>query len=87
MKMKAVIEKARGISRVIFFAGASSDDYYSIRPRPADRQDGVVCVHASDGRGNVADNSLSRVNGGFNLATLGVSIPSKWHGEDALKSG
>jgi hypothetical protein len=44
------------------------------RTRPAHRED-IICVHATDGKGNKGGMNPSPMDDKLNFATLGVAIP------------
>jgi hypothetical protein len=69
------------------FAAAANNGGNKSRAYPANRRNGVICIHASDGRGNDGGISPSPEKKKDNFSTLGVSIQSKWKGRKILKSG
>ncbi|QKX64567.1 uncharacterized protein TRUGW13939_11742 [Talaromyces rugulosus] len=72
---------------IAMFAAASNSGGNRDRPYPSNRSNGVICVHASDGLGNNGGISPSPERKLHNFSTLGISVPSKWKGNDVLKSG
>ncbi|KAH8587087.1 peptidase S8/S53 domain-containing protein [Bisporella sp. PMI_857] len=81
----AALDKALDAGKLII-AAASNNGGISGRARPA-RQEGVLCIHATDGKGNKGGMNPSPITNKGNFATLGVAIPSKWKGKDVWKSG
>lgn len=73
-------------SKKIVFAAAANWGGNAERAYPA-RRDGVICVHATDGKGNPGRFNPDAVQDGDNFATLGVSVHSRWAGNDVWKSG
>lgn len=72
---------------ITMFAAAANSGGNKNRAYPSDRGSGVICVHASDGLGNDGGISPSPKVNADNFSTLGISIPSKWKGDDVFKSG
>ncbi|RYP72076.1 hypothetical protein DL771_004407 [Monosporascus sp. 5C6A] len=70
----------------LIFAAASNNGGISGRARPA-RSEDVICVHASDGKGNKGGMNPTPMDNRDNFSTLGVAVPSKWKGNDVWKSG
>jgi Subtilase family len=70
----------------LIIAAASNNGGLSGRARPA-RQEGVICIHATDGKGNKGGMNPSPMTNRDNFATLGVAVPSRWKGKDVWKSG
>jgi hypothetical protein len=70
----------------LIFAAASNNGGLSGRARPA-RYDGVICIHASDGKGNKGGMNPTPMANRDNFATLGVAVPSRWKGENVWKTG
>lgn len=70
----------------LIFAAASNNGGLAGRARPA-RSEAVLCVHASDGKGNKGGMNPSPVTDRDNFTTLGVAVPSRWKGHDVWKSG
>jgi len=70
----------------LIFAAASNNGGVSGRSRPA-RHEAVICVHASDGKGNKGGMNPTPVPNRDNFATLGVAVPSKWKGKEVWKTG
>lgn len=70
----------------LIIAAASNSGGVSGRTRPA-RQDGVICMHATDGLGNKGGMNPSPLPKDHNFATLGVAVPLDWDGEKVWKSG
>ena len=79
------IERALKADRLIF-AAASNNGGISGRARPARRSD-VICVHASDGKGNKGSMNPTPMDNTSNFATFGVAVPSQWRGNKVWKSG
>lgn len=71
----------------IIFAAAANNGGNKPRAYPANRRTGVICIHASDGRGNDGGISPSPEARKSNFSTLGISIESRWKGKKVLKSG
>lgn len=70
----------------LVFAAASNNGGISGRARPA-RHEGVMCIHASDGKGNKGGmNPTPKINSD-NFSTLGVAVPSRWKGQSVFKTG
>lgn len=69
------------------FAAATNNGGNKPRAYPANKRNGVICIHASDGRGNDGGISPSPESRKDNFSTSGVSIESKWKGRKVLKSG
>ncbi|KAI0977232.1 hypothetical protein F4678DRAFT_477323 [Xylaria arbuscula] len=70
----------------LVFAAASNNGGVSGRARPA-RHDGVICIHASDGKGNKGGMNPTPMANRDNFATLGVAVPSRWKGKEVWKTG
>ena len=70
----------------LIIAAASNNGGLSGRTRPARRED-VICIHATDGKGNKSGTSPSPLANRDNFATLGVAVPLRLKGSDVLKSG
>ncbi|KAK0709518.1 hypothetical protein B0T26DRAFT_409317 [Lasiosphaeria miniovina] len=70
----------------LIIAAASNNGSLSGRARPA-RKDGVICIHATDGKGNKGGMNPSPQSKTDNFATIGVAVPCKWKGKDMWKSG
>jgi len=81
----AALDNAIDAGKLII-AAASNNGGLSGRARPA-RQEGVICIHATDGKGNKGGMNPSPMANRDNFATLGVAVPSKWKGNDVWKSG
>ncbi|KAK1243094.1 hypothetical protein MKX07_003722 [Trichoderma sp. CBMAI-0711] len=71
----------------ITFAAAANNGGNRPRAYPANRRTGVICIQASDGRGNDGGISPSPEPRKSNFSTLGISIESRWKGKKVLKSG
>ncbi|KAK8116357.1 hypothetical protein PG984_012859 [Apiospora sp. TS-2023a] len=72
---------------ITIFAAASNSGGNKPRAYPSNRERGVICVHASDGLGNDGRISPTPLPDTDNFSTLGISVSSKWKGDDVLKSG
>ncbi|CAG2010158.1 unnamed protein product [Fusarium graminearum] len=83
--IETAIDKALEKGKLII-AAASNEGGRTGRARPA-RRDGVMCIHATDGKGNKGKMNPSPLANKSNFATLGVSIPLRWKGADVCKSG
>ncbi|CAF3523454.1 unnamed protein product [Fusarium graminearum] len=83
--IETAIDKALEKGKLII-ASASNEGGRTGRARPA-RRDGVMCIHATDGKGNKGKMNPSPLANKSNFATLGVSIPLRWKGADVCKSG
>lgn len=83
--IETALDDALGAGKLII-AAASNNGGLSGRALPA-RTDGVICMHATDGKGNKANFNPSPVSGKDNFATLGVAVPSNWNGKSVWKSG
>ncbi|KAI1754550.1 hypothetical protein F4782DRAFT_492960 [Xylaria castorea] len=70
----------------LVFAAASNNGGVSGRARPA-RHEGVICIHASDGKGNKGGMNPTPIANRDNFAILGVAVPSKWKGKEVWKTG
>lgn len=70
----------------LIFAAASNNGGISGRARPA-RSEDVICVHATDGKGNKGGMNPTEIDNRDNFATLGVAVPSQWKGTGVWKSG
>ncbi|KAK0727292.1 peptidase S8/S53 domain-containing protein [Lasiosphaeria miniovina] len=81
----AAVDRAINAGKLII-AAASNNGGLSGRARPA-RYEGVICVHATDGKGNKGGMNPSPLPNKDNFATLGVAVPCKWKGKDVWKSG
>ncbi|EHK42506.1 hypothetical protein TRIATDRAFT_33437 [Trichoderma atroviride IMI 206040] len=81
-----VIRSAKSAGITMFAAAANSGGNQP-RAYPASRGSPVICVHASDGLGNDGGISPDPLPDECNFSTLGISIASKWKGDDVLKSG
>lgn len=81
----AAVDNAIDAGKLII-AAASNNGGLSGRARPA-RYEGVICIHATDGKGNKGGMNPSPVANRDNFATLGVAVPSRWRGNDVWKSG
>jgi hypothetical protein len=84
-EIDAALDDALDAGKLII-AAASNNGGLSGRARPA-HQDGVICMHATDGKGNKGGMNPSPLSKDDNFATLGVAVPSKWNGETVWKSG
>ncbi|KAK4156582.1 hypothetical protein C8A00DRAFT_12488, partial [Chaetomidium leptoderma] len=71
-KIRDQVEKAVH-RRKIVFAAASNDGGRTARTYPA-RQDGVICVHSSDGHGNASYFNPTGLAGTDNLCVVGENI-------------
>ncbi|KAH8906840.1 hypothetical protein BR93DRAFT_968405 [Coniochaeta sp. PMI_546] len=67
-------------------AAASNNGGLSVRARPADYE-GVIFIHATDGKGNKCGMNPSPIANRDNFATLGVAVPFRRKGNDVWKSG
>jgi len=74
----------RGIT---IFAAAANSGGNKPRAYPSDKQNAVICIHASDGRGNNGKISPTPLAKGDNFSTLGISIESKWKRSKVQISG
>ncbi|KAJ4305481.1 hypothetical protein N0V90_001012 [Kalmusia sp. IMI 367209] len=83
--IEEAIDKALADGRLIF-AAASNNGGLSGRSRPA-RRDDVICVHATDGKGNPSGMNPTYLKKKDNFATLGIAVPSRWKRDDVWKSG
>lgn len=81
----ASLDEALDAGKLVI-AAASNNGGLSGRARPA-RHTGVICMHATDGKGNKGGMNPSPLPNHDNFATLGVAVPSKWNGENVFKSG
>ncbi len=81
----AAVDNAIDAGKLII-AAASNNGGLSGRARPA-RYEGVICIHATDGKGNKGGMNPSPLPNRDNFATLGVAVPFKWKGKDVWKSG
>ncbi|KAK4195218.1 subtilisin-like protein [Triangularia verruculosa] len=81
----AAVDKAIQAGKLII-AAASNGGGLSRRTRPA-RSEDVICIHATDGKGNKGGMNPSPLPKGDNFATLGVAVPCRWKGNDVPKSG
>lgn len=79
------LDKAIRAGKLII-AAASNNGGLTGRARPA-RQDGVICIHATDGKGNKGGMNPSPMANEDNFATLGVAVPLTWKGKPVWKSG
>jgi hypothetical protein len=66
--------------RKIIFAAASNSGGIETRAYPAS-QDGVFCIHVSDGKSNKVGINPVPISGN-NFSTLGNAIDSMWNGEE-----
>ncbi|KAL7953373.1 peptidase S8/S53 domain-containing protein [Trichoderma compactum] len=69
------------------FTAASNSGGNKPRAYPSNRGPPVICVYASDGLGNDGGISPDPLPDESNFSTLGISIASKWKGDEVLKSG
>ena len=74
----AALDNAIDAGKLII-AAASNNGGLSGRARPA-RQEGVICIHATDEKGNKGAMNPSPIANRDNFATLGVALPFKWKG-------
>ncbi|KAF2106155.1 hypothetical protein BDV96DRAFT_339008 [Lophiotrema nucula] len=74
-------------ANICFFAAASNSGGNQGRAWPANRTQGVVCIHASDGFGNDGLINPTPAPRGDNFTTLGICIPSTWQGHKCRISG
>jgi hypothetical protein len=81
----AALDNAISAGKLII-AAASNNGGLSGRSRPACRED-VICIHATDGKGNKGSMNPSPLPKKDNFATLGVAVPSRWKGKEVWKSG
>ncbi|KAI9639941.1 hypothetical protein NHQ30_011671 [Ciborinia camelliae] len=81
----AALENAIDAGKLII-AAALNNGGLSGRARPA-HQDGVIRIHATDGKGNKGGMNPSPMANGDIFATLGISVPSKWKGNEVWKWG
>ncbi|KAL6900066.1 hypothetical protein GGI43DRAFT_406221 [Trichoderma evansii] len=72
---------------ITMFAAAANSGGNKPRAYPSNRGSPVICVHASDGLGNDGGISPDPLPDEPNFSTLGISIASKWKGDDVFKSG
>ncbi|KAF5691980.1 extracellular serine protease [Fusarium circinatum] len=72
--------------RKLLIAAASNSGGLKGRSRPAKRE-GVLCIHATDGRGNKGSMNPSPKKKSDNFATLGVNVFFQRKGEKMWKSG
>lgn len=70
----------------LIIAAASNNGGLSGRARPA-RYDGVICIHATDGKGNKGPMNPSPLRKGDNFATLGVAVPCQRARKPVWRSG
>ncbi|KFA48129.1 hypothetical protein S40293_10226 [Stachybotrys chartarum IBT 40293] len=82
---KAIVAAKR--DGITMFAAAANSGGNKPRAYPSSRGSPVICVHASDGLGNDGGISPNPEPDESNFSTLGISIASKWKGDDVLKSG
>ncbi|RSL40082.1 hypothetical protein CEP53_013603 [Fusarium sp. AF-6] len=75
-EIKKIIKEAEN-SGVIFFVAASNNGVHAGRSFPA-TLDTVLCIHATDGRGNTGSMNPDPESHRDNFSTLGVAIPSVW---------
>ncbi|KAL6886896.1 peptidase S8/S53 domain-containing protein [Trichoderma evansii] len=78
--IKRIVEKGK-----LLFAAASNGGGNEARAYPAS-EDGVFCIHVSDGKGNKVGINPAPVHGD-NFSTLGNAIDSKWDGEEVYING
>lgn len=83
---KAIANASKASTVPVIFAAAANSGGNKPRAFPANRP-GVICIHASDGRGNDGGISPSPEGKKSNFSTLGISIESRWKGKTVLKSG
>ncbi|KAG5801155.1 hypothetical protein H9Q74_014295 [Fusarium xylarioides] len=69
----------------LIIAAASNNGGLKGRSRPASRE-GVICIHATDGKGNKGKMSPSPLDRSDNFATLGVAVPLRWQNKSVFKS-
>ncbi|KAK8877654.1 subtilisin-like protein [Apiospora arundinis] len=74
-------------ANISVFAASSNEGGNKTRAWPAKRNHGVICIHASDGKGNDGEINPTPQLKGDNFTTLGIAIPSKWKGEPLFISG
>ncbi|EAQ91095.1 hypothetical protein CHGG_03030 [Chaetomium globosum CBS 148.51] len=82
--IEEAVDKAIDAGKLII-AAASNNGGLSGRARPA-RHEGVICIHATDGRGNKGGMNPSPLPNRNNFATLGVAVRCLWKGK-VWKSG
>lgn len=74
-------------ANISIFAASSNEGGNKTRAWPARRSHGVICIHASDGKGNDSEINPTPLVKGDNFTTLGIAIPSKWKGSPLSISG
>lgn len=84
-QIDAALENALAAGKLII-AAASNNGGLSGRARPA-RHEGVICIHATDGKGNKGRGNPTPIANRDNFATLGVAVPSRWEDQDVWKTG
>lgn len=84
-EIDTALENAINANKLII-AAASNNGGVLGRSRPA-RREGVMCIHATDGKGNKGKMNPSPIPHANNFATLGVAITSRRKGEDIHLSG
>ncbi|RSL88381.1 hypothetical protein CEP51_001718 [Fusarium floridanum] len=75
-EVKKIIKEAENTG-VIFFVAASNNGVHAGRSFPA-TLDTVLCIHATDGKGNKGSMNPDPESHRDNFSTLGVAIPSVW---------
>ncbi|KAI9684271.1 MAG: hypothetical protein M1822_005744 [Bathelium mastoideum] len=83
-EMQSLIETLVNEDKLIF-AAASNGGGNEHRAFPA-KEDGVFCIHVSDGKGNKTGTNPPCVDGD-NFSTLGFAIDSKWEGKEVHING
>ncbi|KAF9772458.1 hypothetical protein IL306_009843 [Fusarium sp. DS 682] len=83
--IEMALQKAIHSGKLII-AAASNNGGISGRTRPA-RREGVLCIHATDGKGNKGKMNPSPLSKSDNFATLSVAVPLTWKGAAVWKSG
>ncbi|KAL6364637.1 hypothetical protein LRP88_00607 [Fusarium phalaenopsidis] len=74
--VKKIIKEAEN-DGVIMFVAASNNGIHTGRSFPA-TLDTVICIHATDGKGNKGDMNPDPEPHRDNFSTLGVAVPSIW---------
>lgn len=69
-------------SHCVIFAAASNDGGNTPRAYPA-RQDGVICIHSTDGRGNNSSFNPTPLDHCDNFGIIGEYVESTWPGKSA----
>lgn len=85
LKIEAAVKEAYDANKILF-AAASNGGGNAGRTFPA-KDDRVICIYATDGRGNKYFGNPSPEERAYNFSILGVNIPCFWKDCEITRSG